>query len=127
MDVADIVGMSERAREFKRQSGPRIYTMRTPTEHEMRVTYQRTMKDPAGSLLFQRELTVSAVVNWSGVTLQDILPEQPPAELPFDKKLVPTLFDALDARDEKDYQMLAEAVLEQYSKRKTVLEEDSKN
>lgn len=127
MEVAEIIGMSERAREFKRQCEARIYTLRTPTEHEMRVTYQRTMKDPAGTLLFQRELTTLAVVNWAGVTLQDILPEQAPAELPFDKKLVPVLFDALDVAGKKDYADLANAVFDAYGKRGAALEDDRKN
>lgn len=128
MDVNDIIGMSHRAREIKYQCGPRIYTLRIPTEHEMRVIHQRVMKDDAGPLLFQREVTLLAVVNWSGVTLGDILPDQPPADLPYDRKLVPVLFDAQEmAGNTTELTQLTSAVFAEYNKRSEVLETDKGN
>jgi hypothetical protein len=89
----------------------------------MRVLFLRYAKDAAQMLLMQRAGVEQAIVGWSGVTATDLLPDQPPAELPFDKELVPLLLD----QKEEDFQYLVAVLFEAYDKRSKDLEEDAKN
>ncbi len=123
VDVEELVNLSKRSREFKHQCEARIYTLRTPTDHEMRVYYLRHAADGANAMLVQREAVEGAIVGWSGVTMRDLMRDQPPAEVPFDRRLIPALLDAND----NDFSELSKAVFAAYDKRRSEVEADAKN
>ena len=123
IDFAEIVELSKRAREFKHQCEGRIYTLRTPTDHEVQVIYSRHETDGAQKVLIAREVMELAIVSWQGVTLADVLDGQPPADLPYRKDLVPLLLD----KHQDDYAVLIREVFKRMSTEQAELEQDAGN
>lgn len=123
IDFAEIVELSKRAREFKHQCEGRIYTLRTPTDHEVQVIYMRHEADTAQKVLIARELVELSIVSWSGVTLADVLEGQPPADLPYRKDLVPVVLD----KHQDDYLVLVGEVFKKMTSNRVALEVDKGN
>ena len=123
VDFAEIVELSKRAREFKHQCEGRIYTLRSPTDHEIQVIYSRHEGDGAHKVLIAREIVEMAIVSWQGVTLADVLDGQPPADLPYRKDIVPLLID----KNPNDYAALVREVFGKMNTEQAELEEDTGN
>lgn len=123
IDFAEIVELSKRAREFKHQCEGRIYTLRTPTDHETQVILMRHQTDGASKILIARDLVELAIVSWQGVTLADVLDGQPPADLPYKKEMVSLLLD----KHPEDYASLISVVFGKMNEGQAELETDTGN
>lgn len=130
MELDDIRRNALAARQFTLQVGGCSFTLRLPTRHEASVAYTRVGRhdgeaDSAAMVRWQRAILVPAVVGWSGVLLQHVLPDEPGGTepLPWEPAAVELV---LDAQPEWDDQ-LTRALLDQLSKRRTVEDTAAKN
>jgi hypothetical protein len=116
------------AREFKVECGPRSYTVRIPTDHEQELAWRRCRPEqPMGAFVaeFWRELSLVAVVGWSGVKAGDLSPDAPKPDdsVRFSAAGVGFLLDKLP----DDAAKLGEAFAIEFAKRKTEQEDAAKN
>jgi len=86
MDLADLKRRSLASRETTHAINGRDFTLRVPTRHETTVAVRKCSVD-AGTdeaalyVIVRRYLLEQAIVAWSGVTVHDLLPDDPSTEL----------------------------------------------
>ena len=102
--LADLRRAFEAAREFTLYVGPehanprRSVTLRTPTEHQVRLAALRSRAGALGSsevlhAQLERDLLEHCICNWAGMQAADIVEGQG-GDLPFAPAVVPLLLDA---------------------------------
>ena len=100
MDLADLKRRSLAARETAHAIDGRSFTLRVPTRHETTVAVRKCSTDSGKDeaalyIIVRRYLLEQAIVDWSGVTVHDLLPDDESIELqPFEPGAVPFLLDA---------------------------------
>ena len=76
-DINDLRRKAQAAREFTMSVGVRGFTLRIPTQHELKVEALRSTAsgmDPAQSTVLVRSLLEKSIVSWSGVVCEDLAP-----------------------------------------------------
>ncbi len=131
MDMEDIKRFALAARQFSVEVEPGVHvTLRAPTRHELQMASARS-EATGGSVVslvaWRRDLSVRAVVVWSGVRVGHVLPDHadanPDEPLPFDQELVAEL---LDAQPEWEA-LLADALFKRLGERSQRKDEAAKN
>lgn len=80
MDLADLQRRAQAARRFEVAAGDKRFTLQLPTQHEVEMAMARARgaEGTAGAepvlLRVRRALVESAIVEWQGVTLDDLVP-----------------------------------------------------
>lgn len=80
-DINDLRRKAQAAREFIAQFDELSFTLRLPTQHELKVEALRSTAsgmDPAQSTVLVRALLEKAVIGWSGVTCEHLAPHGGP-------------------------------------------------
>jgi hypothetical protein len=84
-DINDLRRKAQAAREFTLAIGALSFTLRLPTQHELKVEALliSAATAPARSTVLVRSLLEKAVVSWTGVTCEHLAPDggPDPAEL----------------------------------------------
>ena len=99
MDLADIKRKAEAARQFVVQVEGRSFTLRLPTQHEIEVEAVRARlhdggADPAQLTVMKRTLLERGVVQWSGVTCEQLAPGAGADDAELSREAVCLLLDA---------------------------------
>lgn len=99
-DLEYIARKALAARRFQHAAGPATFTLQMPTKLESSIAFAQSVgdgrRDAAANLRFQRALVLQAVIGWSGVLVQHVLPQHPdPAEgFEFEPGAAEVLLDA---------------------------------
>lgn len=100
MDREAILRAAEAARTWSHQTAGRTFTLRAPSQHDVRMTYMRLGdkdgNDPAIMADLTRVLLERAVVGWSGVTENDMIANGSDDPVDYHATLVPVMLDAQD-------------------------------
>lgn len=126
---AELRDAALKAREFTLERGERVFTLRTPTRHEVRQTlHEHKLLDAGGRVLvlqlLQYQLARAGLVGWAGVRVRDVLPgSEDAAPLPWSAATVDIYLDAQpDDADAIGAELFARA-----SVRSAAIEDDAKN
>jgi hypothetical protein len=124
--LADLKARLERAREFRVDHQGRTYLLRLPDPFRERWVAVGIAGEPSDDRAFEqfvRDLVVSALVGWEGVTYSDLIGDKDDSLLAFEPGLVPLLIDRrLDILD-----ALREALMRERQARRERLEADAGN
>ena len=118
-----------KAREFTHAIGERVFTLRTPTRHEVRQTlHQHKLLDEGGRVLvlqlLEHHLLLAGLVGWTGVRVRDVLPASgDAAPLPWSADAVELYLDA----QPDDADALGSVLFARASARTAALEADANN
>lgn len=125
-DINDLRRKAQAAREFVLPVGVRSFTLRLPTQHELKVEALRSTAsgiDPAQSTVLVRSLLEKAVIGWSGVTCEDLAPHGGPDLA----DLVPGAVALLLDSQPEIAAGLMDAFVDRMNERGTVKDEAAKN
>jgi hypothetical protein len=128
MDLQDLKRLALAAREFSMAAGSVQFTLRIPTQHEVTIASRRSgihalQDDAAAHVVLQRALLLLAVVGWSGLTVADVLPGQPPEPLEWSAGAIELVLDTHPEWEAK----LASALIERMAARQGVKDTAAKN
>lgn len=120
---------ARKAREFTYTRGEHVYTLRRPTRTEaIEIAHRRelgaTLLQGATAWLWLRYQLEETIVGWLGVRERDISPAGTDAPLPWSRRAVVLL---LDAMPDADFQQLALALQSATDERDQRLEADAGN
>lgn len=127
MTLDDLKSAVESARRFTHTIDGRTFTLRTPTEHEIDLSYFRAvasgLEHGGASFEATREVSTKAVIGWTEVMTTDILPSLPSEPLVYSPDAALLLFDA----KQEWFDSIKKAVRDRREESKAKTEEAAKN
>lgn len=126
--IAGLEAAALKAREFAHAIGERSYTLRVPTRREVRecVHARGLMRGGSDAMmlpLLRHYLLLQAIVGWTGVRENDVVPGADPAPLPCTPRAVALLLDA----QPDEAEALGAVLMDRADQREAAAEVDAKN
>lgn len=125
LDVAELKVRMRTALEFRHQVGPVTFKLRAPTPLDLRIAAVRHAGTPDYSQLVTRDVVRASILDWSGLKVSDIAPEDP--EAGFDLPCTAETIELLTELNLSLYDEIRNALLMRQKERADKLEADAKN